>query len=63
MKKLNAARTLVSEIPNKGVQWNDDVFNNLVKSYGKMGIVMESVKLFDKMKGLGMKHTVLAYNN
>lgn len=63
VKKLNAARTLVFEMPNKGVQWNDDVFNSLVKSYGKMGIVMESVKLFDKMKELGVKHTVLAYNN
>ena len=28
-----------------------------------MGIVMESVKLFDKMKGLGIEHNVLAYNN
>ena len=28
-----------------------------------MGIVMEYVKLFDKMKELGMKHTILAYNN
>lgn len=62
-KKLNAARTLVFEMPQKRIQWNDDVFNSLVKSYGKMGIVMESVKLFDKMKELGVKHTVLAYNN
>lgn len=62
-KKLNAARTLVFEMPKKGVQWNDDVFNSLVKSYGKMGIVMESVKIFDKMKELGVKYTVLAYNN
>ena len=63
VKKLNAARTLVSKMPNKWVQWNDDVFNNLVKSYGKMWIVMESINLFDKMKELGMKHTILAYNN
>ena len=28
-----------------------------------MGIVMESVKIFDKMKELGMKHIVLEYNN
>ena len=28
-----------------------------------MGIVMEYVKIFDKMKELGVKHTVLAYNS
>ena len=42
---------------------DDDGFNILVKSYGKMGIVMDSFNLFDKMKELGVKNTILAYNN
>ena len=42
---------------------DDDGFNILVKSYGKMGIVMDFVNTFDKRKELGVKHTILAYNN
>ncbi|KAA8518744.1 hypothetical protein F0562_016482 [Nyssa sinensis] len=51
--KLNHARCILLDMPKKGVEWDEDLFIVLIESYGKAGIVQESVKLFQKMEEPG----------
>ncbi|KAK9292506.1 hypothetical protein L1049_020479 [Liquidambar formosana] len=60
--KLNHARCILLDMPKKGVQWDEDLFVVLIESYGNAGIVQESVKIFQKMKELGMERTLKSYN-
>ncbi|OMO88493.1 hypothetical protein CCACVL1_08359 [Corchorus capsularis] len=60
--KLNHARCILLDMPSKGVQWDEDMFVVMIESYGKAGIVQESVKMFQKMKELGVERTVKAYD-
>ncbi|KAJ0088744.1 hypothetical protein Patl1_32110 [Pistacia atlantica] len=60
--KLNHARCILLDMPKKGVEWDEDMFVKLIDSYGKKGIVQESVKIFDKMKELGLERTVKSYD-
>ncbi|CAM8877022.1 unnamed protein product [Rhodiola kirilowii] len=60
--KLNHARCILLDMPEKGVPWDEDLFVMMIESYGKAGIVQESVKFFDKMKELGIQRTVKSYN-
>ncbi|KAM3373769.1 pentatricopeptide repeat-containing protein [Capsicum galapagoense] len=61
-EKLNHARCILLDMPNKGVDWDEDLWVLLIDSYGKAGIVQESVKLFAKMEELGVERTVKSYN-
>lgn len=60
--KLNHARCILLDMPKKGVEWDEDLFVVMIDSYGKAGIVQESVKLFQKMKELGVERTLKSYN-
>ncbi|GAB2209454.1 hypothetical protein Drorol1_Dr00026670 [Drosera rotundifolia] len=60
--KLNHARCIMLDMPGKGVEIDEDVFVVLIDSYGKEGIVQESVKLFQKMKELGVVRTGKSYD-
>ncbi|OMP09232.1 hypothetical protein COLO4_05681 [Corchorus olitorius] len=60
--KLNHARCILLDMPSKGVQWDEDMFVVMIESYGKAGIVQESVKMFQKMKELGVERTVKSYD-
>ncbi|XP_049386472.1 pentatricopeptide repeat-containing protein At2g37230 [Solanum stenotomum] len=61
-EKLNHARCILLDMPNKGVDWDEDLWVLMIDSYGKAGIVQESVKLFQKMEELGVERTVKSYN-
>ncbi|CAN4098115.1 unnamed protein product [Withania somnifera] len=61
-EKLNHARCILLDMPNKGVDWDEDLWVLMIDSYGKAGIVQESVKLFSKMEELGVERTVKSYN-
>nr|TKS03825.1 hypothetical protein D5086_0000149170 [Populus alba] len=60
---LNHARCIVLEdMPKKGFELDEDMFVLLIDSYGKAGIVQESVKMFSKMKELGVERSVKSYD-
>ncbi|XP_059667638.1 large ribosomal subunit protein mL102 (rPPR5)-like [Cornus florida] len=61
--KLNHARCILLDMPKKGVEWNEDFFILLIDSYGKAGIVQESVKLFQIMEELGVERTIKSYDS
>lgn len=63
VSKLNHARCILLDMPEKGVPWDEDMFVVLIESYGKAGIVQESVKIFQKMKDLGVERTIKSYNS
>ncbi|KAM4089389.1 hypothetical protein ACB094_07G148400 [Castanea mollissima] len=46
----------------KGVEWDEELFVLTIESYGKAGIVQEAVKIFQKMKELGVERTVESYD-
>lgn len=60
--KLNHARCILLDMPKKGVEWDEDLFVLLIEGYGKTGIVQESVKIFNKMKELGVKRSIKSYD-
>ncbi|XP_061373796.1 large ribosomal subunit protein mL102 (rPPR5) [Gastrolobium bilobum] len=60
--KLNHARCIVLDMPKKGVALDEDVFVALIDGYGRAGIVQEAVKIFQKMKELGVERTVKSYD-
>lgn len=60
--KLNHARCIVLDMPKNGVEWDEDLFIVLIDSYGKAGIVQEAVKIFQKMKELGVERTINSYD-
>ncbi|XWS13016.1 hypothetical protein CRYUN_Cryun36dG0001400 [Craigia yunnanensis] len=60
--KLNHARCILLDMPKKGVEWDEDFFVVLIDSYGKSGIVQEAVKMFQKMKELGVDRTIKSYD-
>lgn len=60
--KLNHARCILLDMPKKGVEWDEDLFVKLIDSYGKAGIVQESVKLFQKMTELEVPKSVKTYD-
>ncbi|GAB2292004.1 hypothetical protein Dimus_026252 [Dionaea muscipula] len=60
--KLNHARCILLDMPGKGVKLDEDMFVVLIHSYGKEGIVQESVKMFQKMKSLGVERTCASYD-
>ncbi|XP_058109990.1 large ribosomal subunit protein mL102 (rPPR5) [Magnolia sinica] len=62
VSKLNHARCIIFDMPKRGLDWDEDLFVVLINSYGKAGIVQESVKIFDKMKELGVDRTIKSYN-
>ncbi|XP_010529884.1 PREDICTED: pentatricopeptide repeat-containing protein At2g37230 [Tarenaya hassleriana] len=62
VQKLNHARCILLEMPEKGVEWDEDMFVVLIDSYGKAGIIQESVKIFQKMKELGVNRTIKSYD-
>ncbi|XP_057538409.1 pentatricopeptide repeat-containing protein At2g37230 [Amaranthus tricolor] len=59
---LNHARCILMDMPNKGVQFDEDMFVVLIDSYGKNGIVQECVKIFQEMKELGVERSVKSYD-
>lgn len=61
-RMLNHARCILLDMPKKGVDWDEDMWVMMIESYGKAGIVQESVKLFDKMAELGVERTVKSYD-
>ena len=60
--KLNHARCILLDMPNKGIEWDEDLFVIMIDSYGKAGIVQEAVKFFQKMKELGVERSIKSYN-
>ncbi|KAG5040823.1 hypothetical protein JHK85_013299 [Glycine max] len=63
--KLNHARCILFNDTRGGVSRaavTEDAFVSLIDSYGRAGIVQESVKLFKKMKELGLDRTVKSYD-
>ncbi|KAJ4957862.1 hypothetical protein NE237_024973 [Protea cynaroides] len=61
-QKLNHARCILFDMPKKGIEWDEEFFIVLISGYGQAGIVQESVKMFRKMKELGVKRTVKSYD-
>ncbi|XP_031496552.1 pentatricopeptide repeat-containing protein At1g02060, chloroplastic [Nymphaea colorata] len=61
-RNLNAARNLLMGMPSHGVQWEDRFFNSLMRSYANAGLFQESIKLFQKMKELGVSPSVYTFN-
>ncbi|XXG40292.1 hypothetical protein AAC387_Pa01g1049 [Persea americana] len=49
-------------MPKRGVDWDEELFLILIDSYGKAGIVQESVKIFQKMKQLGVERSIRSYD-
>lgn len=62
-RHLNSARALLFGMPDNGVVWEDCVFNSLIRSYGRAGVIQQSIVIFKKMRELGVPPTVLTYNN
>ncbi|MCL7023761.1 hypothetical protein MKW94_001623 [Papaver nudicaule] len=60
--KNNHARCILLDMPKKGGQWDEDFFIELIYSYGKSGIVQESVNMFQKMKELGVERSIKTYD-
>ncbi|PWA92812.1 Pentatricopeptide repeat-containing protein [Artemisia annua] len=60
--KLNHARCILLDMPKKGLKWNEDLFVVLIDSYGKAGIVQESVKIFRSMEELGVARSIKSYD-
>ncbi|KAH1236608.1 Pentatricopeptide repeat-containing protein [Glycine max] len=63
--KLNHARCILFDDTRGGASRatvTEDAFVSLIDSYGRAGIVQESVKLFKKMKELGVDRTVKSYD-
>ncbi|GFP83166.1 pentatricopeptide repeat-containing protein at2g37230 [Phtheirospermum japonicum] len=60
--KLNHARCILLDMPKKGLEWDEDLWVLMIDSYGKAGIVQESVKLFQKMEELGVKRGIKSYD-
>ncbi|KAK7319120.1 hypothetical protein RJT34_03834 [Clitoria ternatea] len=60
--KLNHARCILLDLPNKGLPFHEDMFVSLIDSYGHAGIVQEAVKIFHKMKDLGVQRSVKSYD-
>ncbi|KAL8480708.1 hypothetical protein ACS0TY_027304 [Phlomoides rotata] len=60
--KLNHARCILFDMPKKGLQWDEDFWVLMIDSYGKSGIVQESVKLFNKMAELGVERSIKSYD-
>ncbi|KAK7284015.1 hypothetical protein RIF29_13766 [Crotalaria pallida] len=58
--KLNHARCILLQDAPKEV--DEDMFVALIDGYGKGGIVQEAVKIFQKMKELGIQRTVKSYD-
>ncbi|KAL0409914.1 UNVERIFIED_CONTAM: Pentatricopeptide repeat-containing protein [Sesamum latifolium] len=60
--KLNHARCILLDMPKKGLEWDEDLWVLMIDSYGKAGIVQESVKLFQKMEELGVERSIKSYD-
>ncbi|KAL3839665.1 hypothetical protein ACJIZ3_024256 [Penstemon smallii] len=60
--KLNHARCILLDMPKKGLEWDEDLWVLMIDSYGKAGIVQESVKMFQKMGDLGVERTIKSYD-
>ncbi|KAL3642580.1 hypothetical protein CASFOL_013395 [Castilleja foliolosa] len=60
--KLNHARCILLDMPKKGLEWDEDLWVMMIDSYGKAGIVQESVKLFQKMEELGVECGIKSYD-
>nr|GEW48824.1 pentatricopeptide repeat-containing protein At2g37230 [Tanacetum cinerariifolium] len=60
--KLNHGRCILLDMPKKGLKWNEDLFIVLIDSYGKAGIVQESVKIFRSMEELGVARSIKSYD-
>lgn len=60
--KLNHARCILLDMPKKGLKWDEDLWVVMIDSYGKAGIVQESVKLFQKMEEFGVDRTIKSYD-
>lgn len=60
--KLNHARCILLDMPKKGLQLDEDLLVLMIDSYGKAGIVQESVKIFRKMEEFGVKRTIKSYD-
>ncbi|CAA0813208.1 Pentatricopeptide repeat-containing protein [Striga hermonthica] len=60
--KLNHARRILLDMPKKGLEWDEDLWVLMIYSYGKVGIVQESVKLFQKMEELGVERGLKSYD-
>lgn len=61
--KLNHARCILLDMPKKGIDWDEEMFTRLIEGYGNAGIVQESVKIFVKMKELGVERTIKSYDS
>lgn len=65
-RNLNAARNFlfsIERMSNGAVKLEDRYFNSLIRSYGKAGLFQESLKLFEKMKEIGISPSVITFNN
>ncbi|ESW30760.1 hypothetical protein PHAVU_002G180100 [Phaseolus vulgaris] len=60
--KLNHARCILLDNTRAREAATEDAFVSLIDSYGRAGIVQESVKLFQKMKELGVERTIKSYD-
>ncbi|GAA0152752.1 hypothetical protein LIER_11154 [Lithospermum erythrorhizon] len=49
-------------MPKNGVDWDEDMWVEMIGSYGKADMVEKSVKLFQKMGALGMERTIKPHN-
>ncbi|XP_059627839.1 pentatricopeptide repeat-containing protein At1g02060, chloroplastic-like [Cornus florida] len=65
-RNLNAARNFLFSIEkNSGgtVKLEDKYFNSLIRSYGRAGLFQESIKVFTKMKSIGISPSVVTFNS
>ncbi|XP_077219902.1 pentatricopeptide repeat-containing protein At1g02060, chloroplastic-like [Tasmannia lanceolata] len=61
---LNAARNFLFSIIGKiSSNVSDRFFNTLIRSYGKAGLLRESVRVFNKMKEIGVPRSVFSFNS
>ncbi|KAG9150121.1 hypothetical protein Leryth_009706 [Lithospermum erythrorhizon] len=49
-------------MPKNGVDWDEDMWVEMIGSYGKADMVEKSVKLFQKMGALGVERTIKPHN-
>ncbi|XP_058086031.1 pentatricopeptide repeat-containing protein At1g02060, chloroplastic [Magnolia sinica] len=61
-RNLNAARNLLLSVPAP-IRSDDRLFNSLIRSYGRAGLIQQSIKLFRKMKELGVARSVFSFNS
>ncbi|KAF9624402.1 hypothetical protein IFM89_011327 [Coptis chinensis] len=65
-RNLNAARNLLFSIETKSkgnVKLHDRFFNSLIRSYGQAGLFQESLKLYMRMKQVGVAPSVITFNS